>query len=427
MSTATTELQTELVELSSKSFDVFCKDISSMFDVEMESIQTGRPSEEKIIDLKKRFKKIYAFNTVNTEGRLDGKFYLVFDQGGAFTLSGVIAMMPEERILEEIKKGIIEDVESMAEAIREIGNLAIGAWDRIFRENFAGHVHFAQDDVYIGNGWDDTKDALGIESDEEIMFIPYEITISSLPTFKCGVIFPKSLLEEKTPVETKAKAQETEAQDDDLIQEDQSNTEPVQSDDAIQQSEPSHHEGEAPKQDEAAQVSESIREMTRSQASLAGGKNFFALNIKAKDIMNENIIWCSSEDCVHQALSKMQEHNTWYLMIGEENQSVEGIISKSDLDAAMSPYLRPIFAKWKRDLDDATLKIKLKWIMCKTICFIRPQTPLVAIIQKMKKSAKLCLPVMEDNKVLGIITVSDIFSVILNNCPEEYKNLRDEI
>ena len=422
MSAATTELQTELVELSSKSFEVFCKDISSMFDVEMESIQAGRPSEEKIIGLKRHFKNISAFNTVKAEGRLDGKFYLVFDQAGAFTLSGVIAMLPEERILEEIKKEIIEDVESMTKAIKEIGNLAVGAWDRIFRENFAGHGHFAQDDMYIGNGWDDTKDALGIESDEEIMFIPYEITISSLPAFKCGVIFPKSILEEKTPVET-----ETKVQDGDLTQEDQSNAEPVQSDDAIQQTEPSHDEGEALKQDEAAQVSESIREMIQSQVSLAGEKKFFALNIKAKDIMNENIIWCSSEDCVHQALSKMQEHNTWYLMIGEENRSVEGIISKSDLDAAMSPYLRPIFAKWKRDLDDATLKIKLKWIMCKTICFIRPQTPLIAIIQKMKKSAKLCLPVMEDNKVLGLITVSDIFSVILKNCPDEYKNIRDEI
>ena len=404
MSTATTELQTELVELSSKSFDVFCKDISSMFDVEMESIQTGRPAEEKIIDLKRRFKKISAFNTVNAEGRLDGKIYLVFDQAGAFILSGIIAMLPEERILEDIQKGIIEDVEGMAEAIKEIGNLAVGSWDIIFRENFAGHGHFTQDDVYIGNPWDDTKDALGIESDEEIMFIPYEITISSLPAFKCGVIFPKSILEEKTPVETETKVQGAEVQDGDLIQ-----------------------EGEAKEQDEDAQISESIREMTQSQASLAGEKNFFALNIKAKDIMNENIAWCSSEDCVHQALSKMQDHNTRYLMIGEENRSVEGIISKSDLDAAMSPYLRPIFAKWKRDLDDATLKIKLKWIMCKTICFIRPQTPLTAIIQKMKKSAKLCLPVMEDNKVLGLITVSDIFSVILNNCPDEYKNLCDEI
>ncbi|MCK4886967.1 MAG: CBS domain-containing protein [Planctomycetes bacterium] len=473
MPIATTELKTELVELSSESFDAFCEDISSMFGIETESSQTDQPSEEKLIDLKKRFKKISAFNTVNAEGKLDGKFYLVFDHAGTFILSGTIVMMPEKRILEEIKKGLIQDIESMTDAIKEIGNLAVGAWDRIFRKNFQDHGHFVQDNVYIGKPWNDTKDAIDLESDEEIMFIPYEIAISPFPAFKCGVIFPKSLFEEKTPVETKAEADENdegnqqqdteetkeqiteensdkesektetaaEAQDGDLTQQDQNNAEPAQSDDAIQQQEQPEQqqepkaqpepeqkqEPETTKQKEPSQVSESVKEITQSTASLPGEKNSFALNIKAKDIMNKDIVWCSSEDCVQQALTNMQQYNTMYLMIGEDNQGVEGIISRADLDAAMSPYLRPIFSKWRRDLDDATLKIKLKWLMCKTVCFIKPQTPMIAIIQKMKKSAKLCLPVMEDNKVLGLITVSDIFSVILDSCPDEYKKLCDEI
>jgi len=437
MSTAATELKTELVELSSESFETFCEDISSMFGVEMESSQTGEPSEEKVIDLKKRFKKISAFNAVDTEGKLDGKFYLVFDQGGVFTLSGVIVMMPEKRILEEIKKGLIKDVENMTDTIKEIGNLAVGAWDRIFRENFQDHGHFAQGNVYIGKPWNDTKDAIGLENDEEIMFIPYEITISPFPAFKCGVIFPKSLFEEKTPVETKAEENENDEdnQQQDTEEPKEQITETAAEDENTSdtkkpesQSEPEQkQEPETTKQDEPPQVSESIHEITRSTASLPGEKNSFALNIKAKDIMNKYIVWCSGEDCVQQALTNMQQYNTMYLMIGEENRTVEGIISRADLDAAMSPYLRPIFSKWRRDLDDATLKIKLKWIMCKTVSFITPQTPIITIIQKMKKSAKLCLPVMEDNKVLGLITVSNIFSVILDNCPDEYKKLCDEI
>lgn len=427
MSFTTAELKTQLTELSSESFDAFCEDISSMFDVTMKSIQIGQATEEKMIDIKKRFKKISAFNTVNTEGRLDGKFYLVLDQRGAFTLSGVVVMMPEKRILEEIKKEIIEDAESMTNAIKEIGKLTVGAWDRVFRENFEGHGHFTQSNVYIGKPWDNTKDALDIESDEEIIFIPYEIAISSLPAFKCGVIFPKSLLEAENMVENEAQAQETETQDYNSTKEHSSAAEVIKSDDIIQQPEPPDQKSEAPEQNESAQVSRSIQEMIQSQTLMPGEESFFALNTKAKDIMKKNITWCSSEDCVQQALTKMQLHNTQHLIIGVENHIVEGIISKFDLEAAMSPYLRPIFAKWKRDLDDATLKIKLKWIMCKAICFIKPQTPLIAIIQKMKKTAKLCLPVMEDNKILGIVTVSDIFSAILDNCPNEYKNLCDDI
>jgi hypothetical protein len=58
MSIETTELKKELVELSSESFETFCEDISTMFGVEMECSQNGEPAEEKLIDLKKRFKKI---------------------------------------------------------------------------------------------------------------------------------------------------------------------------------------------------------------------------------------------------------------------------------------------------------------------------------------------------------------------------------
>ena len=466
MPVATTELKTELAELSSESFEMFCEDISSMFGVEMKSSRTGEPSEEKVIDLKKRFKKISAFNMVKTEGKLDGKFYLVFDQGGTFTLSGVIVMMPEKRILEEIKKGLIKDIESMTDAIKETGNLAVGSWDRIFRENYTGHGHFVQGDVYIGTPWDNTKGAIGLESNEEIIFIPYEITISPFPAFNCGVIFPKVIFKEKPPIEIEAVnqeenteklpeqivdenivqeiekpetaleaenievAKEPEVQDDNLTVDDQNNAEAVQSDVAAQQQgqmQSQQEKPESPKQTEAVHVSKSIQDITQSPALLPGEKGFLTFNITAHDIMNGNIIWCSSEDCVQQALTKMQEHNTRYLIIGQASRGMEGIISKSDLDAAISPYLRPIFSKWRRTLDDATLKIKLKWIMNKTVCFIKPQTPLAAIIQKMKNSARLCLPVIEDNKVLGLVTVSDIFSVILDNCPDEYKNLCDEI
>ena len=49
-------------------------------------------------------------------------------------------------------------------------------------------------------------------------------------------------------------------------------------------------------------------------------------------------------------------------MIGADGV-LEGLVSKSDLAGAASPYLRPEFAKWRWPLDDATLQIKVKWIM----------------------------------------------------------------
>ncbi len=45
-------------------------------------------------------------------------------------------------------------------------------------------------------------------------------------------------------------------------------------------------------------------------------------------------------------------------------------------------YIGPMFAKWRWPLDDATLQIKVKWIMSRPIHTISPQTPLAAIMSR---------------------------------------------
>ena len=196
--------ETRAIELSTEAFEAFCEDISGMFNVDMKSIPQIA-SVETIDSLKKRFKKLTAVNIVKTEGLLQGSFYLIFDQGGLFTLSGVIVMLPENRIMEEIKRGTIQDVKSMNDAVRETGNLCVGSWDRIFREQFEGHGHFVQDGTFIGTPWDKPEDSIGLNKDESLSFVPFEMTVGNYPTFNCGVIFPKSIfgLQSKSNSENK--------------------------------------------------------------------------------------------------------------------------------------------------------------------------------------------------------------------------------
>ncbi len=139
------------------------------------------------------------------------------------------------------------------------------------------------------------------------------------------------------------------------------------------------------------------------------------LAVCAKDIMQKDVIWANPDDSVQQALAKIQQHNTGYIMIGKE-QVPEGIVSKSDLTGALSPYLRSVFVKWRRPMDDATLRIRVKWIMSKPTCTISPDTSLAAIMENMCQVDKKCLPVVDDQgKVRGLVTVFDIFSVLLKH------------
>ena len=94
MTVTQTELELRAIELSTEAFEGFCDDISGMFGIDMKCVPQ-KPCEETINGLKKRFKKLSAINNVDTIGAMHGTFYLIFDQAGLFTLSGVIVMLPE--------------------------------------------------------------------------------------------------------------------------------------------------------------------------------------------------------------------------------------------------------------------------------------------------------------------------------------------
>ena len=182
-----TELESEIVEASTSGFEAFCEDISGMFDIEMQCVQQ-EVSTETVKSLKKRFKKLVAVNIVKAEGALNGSFQLIFDRSGLFTLSGVIVMLPEQRIIENCKRGSEDAAAEQSDAINEAGNMLVGSWDRVFRDELEGHGHLKQTGTFIGLPWNESSETIGLSSDEEVLFIPYEMTIEPYPAFSCGVI-----------------------------------------------------------------------------------------------------------------------------------------------------------------------------------------------------------------------------------------------
>ncbi len=115
------------------------------------------------------------------------------------------------------------------------------------------------------------------------------------------------------------------------------------------------------------------------------------------------------------ALAKMQQANSSYMMVGGDG-ALEGIVSKSDLTGAFSPYLRPVFAKWRRSLDDATLQIKIKWIMSRSVRTVKPETSLSAVIGNMCQFGGCALPVVDkEGKVQGLVTIFDILQALLSD------------
>lgn len=180
-------------------------------------------------------------------------------------------------------------------------------------------------------------------------------------------------------------------------------------------------------------VSETIRRMAQSPAVLLHENSIPALEtplwdllqneslaLCAKDVMQKEIVWGSPDDSIQQTFAKMQQHDAGYIIVGQEGL-LEGIISKSDLTGAISPYLRPMFAKWRRPMDDATLQIRIKWIMRKPVRTISPQMSLATIIRNMCRSRVHCLPVVNpQGKVQGLVAEINILKAVLNLSQAKY-------
>ena len=148
-------------------------------------------------------------------------------------------------------------------------------------------------------------------------------------------------------------------------------------------------------------------------AATPDGNNIFSiLSLKAIDVMNNDVKWCRPDCVVEKAIEQMQQTKAEYLLVGSE-QKAQGVVAMSDLSSAVSIYLRPMFAKWKRQLDEATLKIKVQCIMSKSVRTIPPETTFDVIVEKLIRLGGCLVVVDGDGKTLGTITSKDCLASLL--------------
>lgn len=402
MTTTQTQLETKLAELTQEAFSAFCNDISCMFDCSMETV------DQKILrgplnQLQKEFKRVVSINTIDATGILDGKFAIWFDQAAIFILSGIVVMLPEKRVRENAKMGGIKEAQELTDAIKELGNLMVGSWDRIFRENLPEHKHLKQGRVFIGQAWQNPAESIGLDMAAECLVVTTKIKVSDFDPVLCAVVYPAELLEPKAQIQPQPESAVKEA---------------VPDIPAVQ-SEP---ESAAPKIETVAQpaqpspVSKAIEQLIQPEAekikidsfSACGGAGQFDLNQPVQSIANSHPVWIDPNDSIQKAIQLMQQHNTGYLLGGKDGH-LEGILSRSDTAAAISPYTKSLFSNYRRPLDDATFQIRCKWFLSRPVRAITSETPVWMAIGLMCKYAVRSLVILNaQNNVTGLITAFDI-------------------
>lgn len=117
-----------------------------------------------------------------------------------------------------------------------------------------------------------------------------------------------------------------------------------------------------------------------------------------KDIMNVNVIMIKPSATVKEAASEMTKHHIGSLVVISAEGEALGIITERDI-------LSHVVAEGRHGEE-----IKVEEIMTKELITVTPEDTLeeAAAIMSSKRIKKL--PVIEENKIVGIITASDLIS-----------------
>jgi CBS domain-containing protein len=138
--------------------------------------------------------------------------------------------------------------------------------------------------------------------------------------------------------------------------------------------------------------------------------------ILVSDMMTREPITASPNSNLLECAKKMVQKKTGSLLLVDKKRLV-GLLSTQDI-------LWALIKKSKEDLS----KIEAKDISPKKIAIIRPSATLDEALKKMKDSKFERLPVVDNNELVGIITIKDILSFNPEIYPEleEFASIREE-
>jgi CBS domain-containing protein len=114
---------------------------------------------------------------------------------------------------------------------------------------------------------------------------------------------------------------------------------------------------------------------------------------KVKDVMTQKVLTIESIKTVTEAAALMTQNDVANLIVMENNTPI-GIVTERD-------FVRRVLATEK------SLKTKISEIMSTPLRVIDPDAPLKEAARRMVRKRIRRLPVIKDNKLVGIITATD--------------------
>lgn len=136
--------------------------------------------------------------------------------------------------------------------------------------------------------------------------------------------------------------------------------------------------------------------------------------MQVKDIMTKDIVMADTNDTLIEVAKLMAHHNIGCIPVTENGEKVLGVITDRDIVVEMAEHSYDPYN---------TLATA---VMSDNVYFVRPDVDVKFAFDLMKKQQVRRLPVVENGKILGMISLGDL-AVSMNQQKEEISEALTEI
>ena len=132
--------------------------------------------------------------------------------------------------------------------------------------------------------------------------------------------------------------------------------------------------------------------------------------MKVKDVMTWNVVTIPSDTPIMEAKKIMQTHKILRLPVVDKGKMV-GMVTKDRIDR-QGPSPATSLSVW--ELNYLLAKMTVREIMQKDLITVTPDTTVESAVALAQTKGVGALPVVDDGKLIGIVTTNDFFYKILN-------------
>jgi acetoin utilization protein AcuB len=126
--------------------------------------------------------------------------------------------------------------------------------------------------------------------------------------------------------------------------------------------------------------------------------------------MTPNPVTVKPDTTVHRALRLMREKEVGRFPVVDDHGKLVGIVSHDDL-LSSSPSPATTLAVW--EIPELLAKIKVETVMSREVIMVSEDTPLEEAARIMADHKIGGLPVMQGTSLIGVITETDLFKVLM--------------